>query len=537
MSSVNIGENFLTGLRAPHYANGRLLTAEDLKADQEAMLARLGYTGEAAGAGIVAGFEVSQVANSLKVTAGLGINRKGQAVRLVEASVELSLAVLPDTSAVTVGDGRFNNCNLAPAEGGTLVDTGAYLLAVAPVSQLQGSVSVKTISTNTSTCASRWEVDGVQFKALLLESAPVRNADNASIYRNLLAHWCFGTEELRTLPQDPFSFPADYSGLDLLSEDDLTPCDLPLAVFYWDNQTLRFVDQWSARRRVTHTFPAEEWHALIADRRVADAQARFLQFQAQLEAMRQSTTQFSSLSTRYGGTDFRYLPPVGFLPIVPSDAFIAKLIADAVPPVDGRDTGVLQPTLDRILDGVRARIPRSRTFRLETFFGPKLPRRIGLVDRETVEFRLNRSWYDESLDFTTLPDVNSPEDDTIFEVLIIADELNALITGLVRLLISDRLEQNDILVLAKTFDKFGATVGFTGVGGFQARFGSTRTVKRKIAQKAARTFIGGTKNLIDLSDERTLVRFIQTVQLPLQYAMFVKTVKPTRWINRDFREK
>src|SRR5688500_18759642 len=132
MSSVNIGENFLAGLRAPHYANGRLLTAEDLKADQEAMLARIGLTGEAAGVGIVSGLEVSQIANNLRVTAGLGINRKGQAVRLVETSVELSLTVLPTASAVTEGDGRFNDCNLAPVEGGSLVDSGAYLLVVSP---------------------------------------------------------------------------------------------------------------------------------------------------------------------------------------------------------------------------------------------------------------------------------------------------------------------------------------------------------------------------------------------------------------------
>jgi hypothetical protein len=537
MSSVNIGENFLAGLRAPHYANGRLLTAEDLQADQEAMLARIGYTGAAAGAGIVSGFEVAQVANNLKVAAGLGINRKGQAVRLIEAGVELSLTVLPDTSGVTAGDGRFTDCNLAPAEGGALVAPGAYLLVVSPVSQLQGSVSVKTINTNTTTCASRWEVEGVQFKAIQLTDAPVRNANNAAIYRNLLAHWCFGTDALKTLPQDPFSFPARYSGLDLLSEDDLGPCDLPLAVFFWEDQTLRFVDQWPARRRVVHAFPAEDWHALIADRRVADAQARFLQFQAQIEEMRENTAQFTNLTTRYGGEDFRYLPPVGFLPIIPSVEFIRRLITAALVEVIGSSSEELPSIVSQIAKQILPRIPTAHMFRLESFFGPKLPRRIGLVDRETVEFRLNRSWYDEPLDFTTLPDVTSAEDDTIFEVLIIADELNALITGLVKVSLGETLSERDVTVLGNTFRKLGATVAFSEATGFQRIFGRQRVAAGRIRMKLAPSPVGLQSGLIDLFNERVLRSFIQTAKLPPQYAMFVKTVKPTRWIERDFGER
>jgi hypothetical protein len=37
-------------------------------------------------------------------------------------------------------------------------------------------------------------------------------------------------------------------------------------------------------------------------------------------------------------------------------------------------------------------------FDLATFFGDLLPAEIGLVDRETVDFRLQRSWYDEAID-------------------------------------------------------------------------------------------------------------------------------------------
>jgi hypothetical protein len=536
MSSINIGENFLAGLRAPYYANGRMLTAEDLKADQEAFLARLGFTGEGIGAGVVRGLEVAKVANNLRVSAGLGINRGGQAVRLVEERVELSLTKLPEESGVTAGDGRFNDCNVAPADGGTLVESGVYLLVIAPVSQLQGSVSVKTISTNTSSCASRWEVEGVQFKALRLAGAPVRTNSNAGTYRNLLAHWCFGTQALATLPQDPFSFPARYATLDLMSEDDLGPCDLPLAVFYWDNQVLRIVDQWPVRRRVTQPFPAEQWHAMIADRRVADAQARFLQFQAQVEEMRGDSANFPDLSKRYGGQDFRFLPPVGFLPIVFSAGMLRNLVLTAARSLPGNERELSNNIVDDVVENLASRFPAGRAFDLATFFGAKLPHRIGLADRETIDFRLNQSWYDDVLDFTRLPDVDSRGDETVFDLLLVSDELNALTSGLLKLRL-DLLNDSDVRELGATIRRFNAkaiysagkyTVGFGDIQGYRRVIDSTR---RKTQAKAAAADID---SVIDLTNEADVVGFVEAAKLPPQYAVFVKKVRETSWIERNF---
>ena len=76
--SINLGESFLAGLRAPFYANGRLLTAEDLRADQEATHGRLGLLGQAVGAGVARGLEVTQVANNLRETPGRGVHRRRQ---------------------------------------------------------------------------------------------------------------------------------------------------------------------------------------------------------------------------------------------------------------------------------------------------------------------------------------------------------------------------------------------------------------------------------------------------------------------------
>lgn len=561
MSSINLGESFVGGLRAPHYANGRLLTAEDLKADQEAVLGRLGYTGEAAGAGIVRGLEVQQVANNLRVTAGLGINRKGQALCLLEESVELSPAQLPGAGGVVPGDGRFNDCGIAPAEGGALVETGAYLLTASPVSQMQGSVSVKAVGTNPATCASRWEVEGVQFKALRLEGAPLRDANNASIYRNLLAHWCFGTQALRSLPQDPFTFPAAYAPLDQLSEDELPPCDLPLAVFYWENGVLRFVDQWAVRRRVTHPFPSAPWHALLADRRVADAQARFLQFQAQVEEMRSNPAQFPNLLTRYGGTDFRYLPPAGLLPIAPPAGVIRQLVVDVLVSVLGRSTGIPADVVDQLAANLQSRVPATRVFDLAHFFGPKLPWRTGLMDRDLVDAWLNRSWYDEPLDFAALPDTepDAPGRDpqTAFDVYLVADELKVLVMGLVKLMFK-QLTDEDVAVLGTLIKNLGAEVTLKDDGVLTVGFGRKATTAKLMAGPGVnmaaapaaglgaaldpRLLLSSTRrfgkpapaldSFLKLDDAAGMAAFLQAAQLPPQYALFVKNARPTLWINR-----
>lgn len=437
--SINLGESFLAGLRAPYYANGRLLTAEDLQADQEATHGRLGLLGQAVGAGVVRGFEVSQVANNLRVAAGLGINRRGQAVSLVEPSVELSLAVLPTGSAANQDGGRFNDCQIAPAGGGALVQSGAYLLAAAPVSQLQGSVAVKTISAATTTCASRWEVEGVQFKAIRLANAPARNADNAARYRNLLAHWCFGTEALQRVTQRPFTFPARYSGLDLLTGADLGECDLPLAVFYWDGRVLTGVDQWAARRPVTPPFPAEAWHALVAGRRLADAQARFLQFQDQIDDMVRDGKNFPDLTAVNGRDVFRWLPPLGFLPVAYTPEFLEQLVRTLA--------NEQQRELDKeefriILQFLLAYRPTGRAFRLDSFFGAKLPYYLQMADRPTIIQRLHSAWHYPALDFDDLPELQTPGP-TPLSVHVIADGLIPLVVSLIQLV--DREEVRAII--------------------------------------------------------------------------------------------
>lgn len=329
-----LGSSFVDGLRAPHYVNGRLLTAEDLVDEQRAVLDRLAWVGQAAGHGVVDGLLVRAATGSntsLTLTPGLGVTRSGAPIRLATATT-LPLVLTASTPAPADDAGRFRTCDLSGGgSGGTSVPGGAYVVTAAPASRFEGEAPLRAApgSILPPGCAARWEVEGVQVKAIRLDGFNPSGSGVTDLNRrNLLAHWCFGSLALRDLARDPFSFDDAFGGLDGLGTADLTPCDLPLAVFHWTGSALTFVDPWPARRRLVRPHALESWSGLLSDRRVADAQARFLQFQEQVDALARS----GSPSTTSGPERFRFLPPVGFLPIAPA-SLVDRLVrsdADAV---------------------------------------------------------------------------------------------------------------------------------------------------------------------------------------------------------------
>jgi hypothetical protein len=350
--------SFDEGVRAPNYFNGRLLAAEDLKADQDAVLARQGWLGKACGYGVIEGLMVSQATStSVLVTQGLGINRQGQVMHL-QYDTTLAFSI-QSTSSQTIDEaGRFKNCAFTPAGNGSSLGDGAYLLTVIPASRLEGQAPMKAAAGSTSApgCAGQWEVEGLQFKIIRLagfEAAIPHTTE--SDRQNRLAHWCFGSQHLPELAADPFHFNDNFDAFDQLDPNDFTPCDLPLAVFYWISGALTFVDAWTARLRLVRPDALDEtqetispgfrfqipaglspisavgtrvpsiiplsvpfiqiktrtWKGILSDKRVAEGQARFLQFQAQANSLINAGNVGSVRATDY----FPWMPPAGFLPI------------------------------------------------------------------------------------------------------------------------------------------------------------------------------------------------------------------------------
>ncbi|GAC1630507.1 MAG: hypothetical protein NVS4B9_22690 [Ktedonobacteraceae bacterium] len=347
-NSQLLGKNFNGGLQAPHYFNGRLLTADALQADQQAVLTRQARLGKASGYGIIEGLVVKKVPTDktkISITAGIGLNCEGQVIHLAS---DVTFQPIPQASQPvskpTVDVGKFGSRAMSVPPPTPPKADGVYLLTALPTTRFEGTVPMKAAVGGVSNgmgnapgCGNKWEVDGVQFKVIRLANSdltPLLSSDDLNgvtvdeqHLRNILAHWCYGTLTLQDLGVDPFDFTDNYSGLDPLTIPDLTTSDLPLAVFHWDGAALTFVDLWSARRRVTHPSALAgtqssallvTWKALVDDDRVAENQARFLQFQEQLDSV------IGLCKTPGSGVDFAsavatdfftFLPSVGFLPV------------------------------------------------------------------------------------------------------------------------------------------------------------------------------------------------------------------------------
>lgn len=413
---------FADGLRMPHFVNGRLLSAEDLKADQDAMLARLGWLGEAVGYGVIDGLMVTQAgATSVAVTPGSGLNRDGQLIHLPGA---LTLNLAPETPVTAAVDeaGRFKICTFQPASSATSVADGAYLLTVLPASRLEGQAPLKPSegSTLPGGCAGKWEVDGLQFKIIRLAGfdTMVNTAQNR---QNLLAHWVLGTEARRKLARSPFTFGETYGGLDQVSAADLTSCDVPLAVFYWQGGSLRFVDAWAARRRLIHPSALVAWQPLLGDRRLAEAEARLMQFQAQIDVLA------NPQSVRAADV-FRYLPPAGFLPLRADGKLVqmaAQQIAQSLqqrlftaaqgvqlPQVSFSFVNLNFLTLATLLNLLAPNIVSETVaaltgtgFHLETFFEGIEISAVTLVSRDHIDFNVHRSLFSEAIDLGRQPKI------------------------------------------------------------------------------------------------------------------------------------
>jgi len=402
MASQLVGSSFADGALLPNYVNGRLLAAEDLATGQATLLRRDTVTGRAAGPGMVNGLWVTGAATTLTVAAGHGLTPSGEPVSVpAEVTLPLSLAGPP----VPVASGSFSTCSAAPTSAAAAVSTGAYLLTALPACQPQGlaPMAIPPGSDTPVPCTAQWQVEGVQFKAIPLGFTIDGVTVTTANCRNLLAHWCLGTAQLSRLGADPFNFSPAYRGLDQLAATDLTACDLPLCVFYWDGQAIVFVDNWSARRRITRPdVSAASWSGVIADQRAADGEARFLQFQDQILDL----VSAGASRTTVASTVFGQLPPTGFLPIAMDQlrddlAVLRRLAEDAAANTgdqlaDTAPAKVLPAVLSALTAGLAQLSPQSG-FAPGVFFGGLNAVFGGVLTWDIVYFALRQSYFCEPI--------------------------------------------------------------------------------------------------------------------------------------------
>jgi hypothetical protein len=305
-----------TELRHINFFNGRLLTGGDLEAEQSAQHAHSRHLGEAIGVGVAFGLEVTPADTSppdgpiVNITAGLAVNRAGQTLRL-ECDQRIALLRPPDP--LTLDACIFDDCG--PKTAGTTLasGTGFYVLLIAPASLAEGKAPVSGLGNGAAICNSRFLAEGVKFRLLRLN---VTAGANAKQVRNAVAYQCFGLSDMTSNDsvQNALNRTAapSYGVEALVPTGYLTARDVPLAIIEWKTGGLGFVDQWSVRRRLAKPAAASFWEPLINDRRLAEGEAMFQQFQDQIEELRVSEAQPASI---IASDRFVFLPPIGFLPI------------------------------------------------------------------------------------------------------------------------------------------------------------------------------------------------------------------------------
>ncbi|HEX8723123.1 MAG TPA: hypothetical protein VF736_21070 [Pyrinomonadaceae bacterium] len=323
-----------------NFFNGRLLTADALSADQLANREQRRLLGRAVGEGVVEGLEVSVVSAGgagsqpvVSVTKGLALSRAGQVLRLLS---DEQVALVRQLDAPPAAAGAFADCAGAVSTFDTL-ENGAYLLVIGAASGYRERVPMRGISdaAGVNECGSRYRVEGVQFRLARLRPEemsvlpqPTRQqlsalmsstaAADLSKLRNLLAHVCFGTEELAALPREPFkqtggeSAYASYGAADFMrGKGLLNDCEVPLALVYWRGGTLRFADAWAVRRRV-RARTSGPFAQLFPPRRVAESEAMLFQFEEHLRALLAAGPNPENF---VAANLFRWLPPAGLVPL------------------------------------------------------------------------------------------------------------------------------------------------------------------------------------------------------------------------------
>jgi len=310
---------FEGGIRSNNFFNGRLLLGEDLTREQEANRAIDQTLGEAIGEGVVYGLQVTRaeqpgVGPTVTVQPGLAVNRIGQTLRL-QNPVNVAL-IRPEEGAsqAAVLQAGFVECQpLQPTS--FVTGAGVYLLVLCPARGQEGRAQVGGLNNAPSTCNTKIIVDGVQFRLIHLDLTTAELADEDRL-RNVVAYKCFGAADTGALVGNPFRTTATgYGLLDKLRPLRLTPCDVPLATLHWtENEGLRFVDIWSARRSLAQAATAPDWQGIFGNRRSGEAEAMFWQFADQLNDLRAAAPK-AVVASRH----FRYLPPIGILPLATTE--------------------------------------------------------------------------------------------------------------------------------------------------------------------------------------------------------------------------
>jgi len=341
------------GLRRIPFFNGRVLTAEDLQTEQDADATERRRLGRALGTGVIDGLFVErgpgELPTTLTVESGLALAPNGHVVDL-PSSVEVAVVSQVEREESAGTEGRFADCSSQDVV--VTSGTGAYVLVVEPASENRGRTPRGRIGGDGSAaeCGAQYRLEGARLRLVPLDptepelvpearrgplqdrraAIEARIDDDAaplptdvSKLRNLWAHVCLRSpwfpeetaglyDTLRARSRGGASGPAgpveQLRGNDRIGDD-----AVPVGLLYWVPDGILFVDNWSVRRRVHRRISNFSGHVL--DRRRAEGEAAFYQFQAHVADLTGSGGPAEQLPVLEARVFFEYLPAAGLVPV------------------------------------------------------------------------------------------------------------------------------------------------------------------------------------------------------------------------------
>jgi hypothetical protein len=303
------------GLQSTNFFNGRLVTGADMTREQVARREADRRIGSAVGDGIAEGLEVeiqsSTSANPIvRIKAGLAVNRCGQTLYL---SQNTSLDLLHRFGNLAQPSTIFKTCQ-PPTNGTYTAGFGLYLLVLSPAEMSVGRASTSGLNNAFSTCNTDVIVETVQFRLLGVDSFLTgETLPDQDKLRNFIAYKCFGNTQKAEFFKNPWGFSTDEYGLiDKMRKQTLAADDVPLAIINWTSTGLKFIDNWSVRRRISSKTTSNNWTQFVGDRRLSDSEAMLNQFDEQLS---QLVSTSNNPKTVEADDYFRYLPAAGIIPL------------------------------------------------------------------------------------------------------------------------------------------------------------------------------------------------------------------------------
>lgn len=329
------------GLLHTNFFEGRLLSAQDLRDQQDANRERGRRLARALGSGIVDGLEVVLESDGadgqppvVTVKSGLAINAEGEIIGLPRHDVQVALARSIAATPTTEAD--FYACAGPPTTRHLPNGVGVYVLVMSPAAGYKDRAPLSGLGDAgvVRGCGSRYVQEGVKFRlvdatpAVLAETdpslqtllrddllsattpAPKGDAKRLSLLRNVLAY-----QWLRSEFDGPNGLAAALrrAGRDAVTDDTTTSdaalqaCEVPLALLYWTLDGVAFHDLWAVRRMVA----AQTSGADVA-RSLTRGVERVLQFAEHVDWL---LATFGAPSAAHVSEYFRFLPPGGFLPV------------------------------------------------------------------------------------------------------------------------------------------------------------------------------------------------------------------------------